>query len=112
LVIPGALNFVRFDNQPAIIPEYQINDIKIFLENDVPDLEVTNERIQKGQFVKICTGPLANFIGEVSELRGRKRILIRIRQLGCIIHADLVASQVQLISAEKLEQLSKKLSRT
>jgi len=105
LVVPGALSFVKFDNQLAAIPDYQINDIKIFLENDVPDLEVTNERMQKGQLVKICDGPFDGFIGEVSELRGKKRILIRIRQLGCIVHADLVSSQVQVLNEAEVKQL-------
>ncbi|PTN08273.1 transcription antitermination factor NusG [Mangrovibacterium marinum] len=105
--VPGIINFVRFDNRPAIIPEHQINDLKLFLKNDIPGLEVTNERIKKGQLVKIRTGAFANFIGEISELRGRKRLLIRIDQLGCIIHADLGSNQVELIEAVEIERFGK-----
>ncbi|RKD91976.1 UpxY family transcription antiterminator [Mangrovibacterium diazotrophicum] len=95
LVIPGVISFVAFDQKPAVIPDYQIEDLKIFLRDGGKDIEVTNEHIQKGQLVQINEGPLKDVIGEVTELRGKKRILIRIKALGCLVLAELGVNQIE-----------------
>lgn len=100
LVVPGVIKFVTFDQKPAVIPDYQIEDLKIFLRDGGQQVEVSNDYIQKGQLVRISEGPFLNAIGEITEIRGKKRILIRIRALGCVIHAELGASQIELLPAD------------
>lgn len=101
LVVPGVISFVSFGNQPAVIPDYQIEDIKIFLQSGGKHVEVTNEFVRKGELVKVNHGPFQNAIGEVVQLRGKKRLLIRIKALGCAVHAELGASQILKLSEEQ-----------
>ena len=108
LVVPGAISFVTFDQKPAVIPDYQIEDLKIFLRDGGREIEVTNEHIRKGQLVQVKDGPFQNFVGEVCELRGRKRILIRIKALGCSVHAELGVNQIGQPDAEATAQADKK----
>ncbi len=101
LVVPGVISFVSFGKQPAEIPDYQIEDLKIFLKNGSQQVEVTNEFVRKGEFVKVNHGPFQNAIGEVVQLRGKKRLLIRIKALGCAVHAELGANQVLKLSEQE-----------
>jgi len=100
LVVPGVISFVSFDRKPAVIPEYQIEDLKIFLRDGGQLVEVTNEYIRKGQQVKVKEGPFKDFIGEVTELRGKKRIVLRLKALGCAVHAELGVNQIELKGLE------------
>jgi len=95
LVIPGALRYVCFEERPAVIPDCQIADLKIFMEYVGADLEVTSERIRKGDRVRVVTGPLKNVRGEVVEVRGKRRILLRFDSLGYCIHVELGANTVE-----------------
>jgi len=104
MVTPGVISFVQFDQKPTIIPEFQIEDLKIFLRGGGQQVEVTSEHIRKGQMVLISDGPFKDVIGEVTELRGKKRILIRIRALGCTVHAQLDTDKIEQLDAEKEAQ--------
>lgn len=105
LVVPGVIKFVSFDQKPAVIPEYQIDDLKIFLRDGGRHVEVTNEYVQKGQLVRVCEGPFLDAIGEIVELRGKKRILMRVRALGCVIHAELGANQIELLPPDSQQNV-------
>ena len=94
LVVPGVINFVRFENQLAIIPDYQIEDLKIFLRNGGQQLEVSSDRICKGATIRVSQGAFCGVIGEVAEIRGKKKIVIRIKALGCSILAELGKNEV------------------
>lgn len=106
LVVPGVLRFVTFENQPCRIPDYQIEDLKIFLQQQQHLVEVSNENVRKGQLVRICEGPLANAIGQVNKIRGKKRIVVQIAALGCIVHVELGLEQFELLSKEELKTLN------
>ena len=89
LVVQGVIRFVLFNHEPAVIPDYLLEGLKILLQRNGNDIEVTNEYIQKNKLVRITDGPLTNVIGEVSTLQDQQRLLIRFRELGCIIHTAL-----------------------
>jgi len=108
LVVPGVISFVSFDQKPAVIPDYQIEDLKIFLRDGGREIEVTNEHIQKGQLVQVKEGPFQDFVGEVCELRGRKRILIRFKALGCSVHAELGVNQIGQLEEEPAAQVARR----
>ncbi len=95
LVIPGALRYVCFEERPAVIPDHQIEDLRLFMQYIDSDLEVTSERIRKGSMVKVVNGPLKDVRGEVVELRGKRRILLRFDSLGYCIHIELGAGKVE-----------------
>lgn len=106
LVVPGVISFVAFDKKPAIIPDYQIDDIRIFLANAETEVEVSSEPISKGQMVRINNGPFCDVIGEVCELRGKKRIVVRIKALGCSVHAELGVNLVAALTDDELKSMA------
>nr|MBD3623077.1 UpxY family transcription antiterminator [Sunxiuqinia sp.] len=97
LKVSGVMAFISFGNEPAKIPEKQINDLKLFLEKVNSAVHVTNENIAKGQKVRVVAGALAGIEGEISEVRGKKRIVLRFDKLGCSIFADVSTQFIEKV---------------
>ena len=97
LVCEGALSYVSFEGKAAVIPDYQIDDMKSFLKLTPEFTEVTTSPISKGDFVRVSCGPLKNSHGEIVEIRGRKKLLLRMGTLGCNIYTELGQNKVEII---------------
>ena len=78
---PGVARFVWFEGKPVPISEKQILTIQLLLKGDV-DLESIDEIYQQGDQVAIDYGPLRGISGELIDYRGKKKILIRINEIG------------------------------
>jgi transcription antitermination factor NusG len=97
LLAKGALRYVKFENRPAVIPEKQIQSLKIFVESDHCGIEVTTIRIAKGNFVRVVKGPLKGAVGEVAEVRGKQRLLLRFDKLGYCVQVDLDSNKIKML---------------
>ncbi len=97
LGVPGAIRYVSFEGKPAVIPDVQINDLKAFMQCPQCDIEITTDHIKRGDIVQITTGPLAGVSGEVVEIKGSKRILLRFGSLGYCIHAQLETNEIEVV---------------
>ena len=91
----GAVRYVAFEGKAASIPEKQIQDLKQFVTNYNDTLNVTRDRVSKGDLVKIRNGLLKGVHGEVVEIRGKKRIVLRFKSLGYCIHTDISMDEVE-----------------
>jgi transcription antitermination factor NusG len=98
LIIPGVRRYVCFEGCPTAIPENQIDDLKRFIESMNTEVEVSSERITKGTFVQIVSGPLCGMSGEVVEIRGKRSIILRFNDLGFCVHAELGSNKVELVN--------------
>jgi transcription antitermination factor NusG len=93
----GAVCYVSFDGKAASIPEKQILDLKQFVETHNDNVHVTRERISRGDQVKISSGLLKGVHGEVVEIRGKKRIVLRFTSMGYCLHTDISMDEVEFI---------------
>ena len=98
LLTAGVRRYVCFEGNPTPIPEKQIEDLKCFMQFLNEETQVTSERIRKGDAVKIVSGPLSGISGEVVEIRGKRCILLRFKDLGFCVHAELGTNNVELIN--------------
>ena len=76
----GAVRFVWFSGKPAPIPNKQIDILKVITGADV-EVDVAPGTFHKGASVRINAGPLAGVTGELIEIAGRHRVLIKIDHL-------------------------------
>lgn len=102
LITKGAIRYVCFENKPAVISETQIELLKLSVEHLNDQIEVSTERLRKGNHVKILNGPLKNVTGEVLELRGKNHLILRFDQLGYTLQVDLGQNEVELLPADRL----------
>ncbi len=96
---PGAVCYVCFDGQPVAIPEEQINYLHFFIENKPDDIEVHYGSFAQGDRVAVTSGPLKGVEGEVVQVRGRQRLLIRFISLGYCVHVEAAVGELKPIAA-------------
>jgi len=88
LHIEGVVSFIRFNNQPAVVKESEIELIKIMVEN-CSQIELAKQDIKVGEKCTIQSGPLAGFECEVLSIDGKNKFLVRINSLRQNITAEL-----------------------
>ncbi len=97
LMTPGVLRYISFGGVPAAIPDWQIEQLKRFVEQENEKVVVSSERIAPGDLVRVVEGPLKDACAEVADVRGKRCLVLRFRTLGCNVHVDLGANRVELL---------------
>ncbi|MCH7415380.1 UpxY family transcription antiterminator [Belliella sp. R4-6] len=77
LQVPGAVKFVNFSGEHAIVREVEINAIKRILETGVA-VETDNSEIEPGEKVSIIGGALEGMSGECVNKANKDYFIIRI----------------------------------
>jgi transcriptional antiterminator RfaH len=81
---PGAVKFIWFSGKPAIIPEKQIQNLKLLTGANI-DIETASNDLPKGTHVRVVTGPLVGLTGELVSFAGKHKVLIRIDHLDKVL---------------------------
>ncbi|MEI8202051.1 MAG: UpxY family transcription antiterminator [Bacteroidota bacterium] len=89
----GAVKYVSFSGKASVIPESQILTMKKLLNHD-HNIIVTNKQFKKGEIVQIKEGTLAGYEGEIINYLGKKRILIRIQEIGYSLMVETPVSDL------------------
>jgi transcriptional antiterminator RfaH len=100
----GVVCYVSFGGKAQAIPESQINSIKTFLNQSEHEVTVSYEKIQKGVSVEVLHGSLQGIKGEVINVSGQSRLLIRIDSLNCNLYANISREEVQLVDEKIVQQ--------
>jgi transcription termination/antitermination protein NusG len=77
LQVPGAVKFVNFSGEHAVVRDEEISTIKRILETGIP-VEADGSHIEAGQEVKILGGPLSGVQGECIQKGNKDYFIIRI----------------------------------
>ncbi len=78
---PAAVKYVGFGGVAAKIPECQLETVKRILGLNL-DMEVRTDNFKKGQVVEISAGPLSGCTGEIISVSSKKKLLLRIDNIG------------------------------
>lgn len=69
----------RITKQPLIVPDRQIESLRIICESEADDIIVVPEEVQKfktGQMVRITEGKFKGVIGQVARYQGQQRVAV------------------------------------
>jgi transcription antitermination factor NusG len=77
---PGAVRFIWFSGKPAVIPGSQIHTLKLITGSGV-EIECVPDTMLKGSMVRITTGALKGFTGELVNFAGKHKVVLRIDHL-------------------------------
>jgi transcription antitermination factor NusG len=96
LPVSGVLTVVKYGAAPACIRPDQIAQLRDLVERlgvgeDVPEVH----EFEPGAVVRVVSGPLAGLRGVVREVRGQRRLLVGIDQIGKAVAVNIGASQVR-----------------
>ena len=92
--------YISFGGKPQSIPDDQITSIKTLVKQNEIDLTVSKENLKKGNKAEVLVGPLKGLKGEIVEISGQYRILIRIETMGFCLHANISREEVKVLESE------------
>lgn len=94
---PGAVRYVSFEGKAAEIPEAHVVALKNFIENKPGDITVEIGKLAPGETMEVVRGPLKGAKGEIKEIRGSHRILLRFEALNLCVHTEVDLGDVQKV---------------
>jgi len=97
---PGAVRYVWFCGKPAVIPDRQIQVMKVITGSDV-EVECLPDVFQPGVHVRVNAGPLAGVTGELVDISNRKKVLVRIDHLKQVLTLQISPVMIEKVSVEK-----------
>lgn len=100
----GAIYYVSFNGKAQAIPESQINSIKMFLSQTEREVTLSYERIQKGVNVEVMFGSFKGIQGEVINMYGQSRLIIRLDSMCCSLHVNISKEEVKILEKKKIKQ--------
>lgn len=78
--IDGVTRYISFEGKPAVIPDYQIDNLRLIVNSDAK-VDITGERISPGDPVEVTHGTLAGLKGELIKRESGNRVVVRIDRL-------------------------------
>jgi len=98
LQVTGVVKYVSFGGKAQVIPNCQIEGIRSLVKQQEIGIVLTHERIAKGAKAEVLCGALKGVQGEVVQLMGQSRILIRLESLGCCLYTNISKEEIKLLS--------------
>ena len=80
----------RIDKRPLIVPNYQMESLKIICAANTDNIIVSLEKVQKfekGQLVKIVDGAFKGVVGKVARWQGQQRVGVVVDDLVTVVTA-------------------------
>ena len=91
------VSYVRFEGKAAIVPDYQIEYLKLMLKQDSSEIEITREKLKPGQMIEVVAGPLIGLKGKLQKIKGKNKVAIELEQLGYSALVEILAEDIKSI---------------
>lgn len=91
----SVVRFIYFSGQAAFIPQAQMDILQNYLSDNYAP-EITSEKLAKGQRVKIISGNLKGYEGEMVSWHQQQRLILRIDALGQSLLLKIHAKDVEV----------------
>lgn len=89
--------YVTFEGKAAVIPDQQIDYLKQMLKQYEFEVNVSHEHFRRGKIVEVIEGPLVGMRGEMVELRGKNKFILRFNQINSTFTVEVPASLLSLV---------------
>ena len=80
----------RITRRPLIVPDYQIENLKIICAADADNTIVSLDKVpkfKKGQLVKVTEGAFKGVVGRVARWQGQQRVAVVVEELVTVVTA-------------------------
>ncbi len=71
------------EHAPAVIPDEQMERFRFMLDYSEEAVEICAAPLCPGEWVKVVKGPMTGFEGELVEMNGKTKVVVRLDLLGC-----------------------------
>ncbi|MBR5541641.1 MAG: UpxY family transcription antiterminator [Bacteroides sp.] len=85
LTLPAISHYMvlRGEHVPAVIPDRQMEQFMFMVDYSDETIEMFVTPLEPGQTVKVIKGPLTGLEGELIEVEGKSKVVVRLDLLGC-----------------------------
>jgi len=90
------VSYVRFEGTAATIPDNQIDYLKLMLNQDNLDIEITRESFEIGQMIEVIAGPLIGLRGKLVRIKGKNKVAIELEQLGYSALVEIITENIRI----------------
>lgn len=94
--VAGVINYLKFENKPAVIRNEEIEGLKYFVSNGF-GLEVEKKIVLPGQKVKINLSQFRDFTGIVESISGNEYVMVSFEGIGKNLIVKAPAKALKLI---------------
>lgn len=71
------------EHTPAVIPDEQMERFKFMLDYSDEAVEMCTAPLAPGELIRVVKGPLKGLEGELVEMDGKAKVVVRLDLLGC-----------------------------
>ncbi len=90
------VKYISFEGKAVEIPPQQIEAIRYYLEEEMPETE-ENLHWEKGQKVEIISGNMTGLVGELIEVKRKHKVRIRIEAVNQMIYLQIPRTKLRII---------------
>ncbi|MNJ97636.1 Transcription antitermination protein RfaH [compost metagenome] len=94
LMTQGINRFLYFSGQVAVMPDKQMEDLKLLLASG-EDLDLIDYEIQPGEKVLVNAGPFKGMIAELVSIKNKKSLVLKLENLGYAIHVNTSTAYIE-----------------
>ena len=90
----------RIEKSPLVVPDYQMESLKIVCASEVDDTIISSGEVQKfekGQLVKVVKGEFEGFVGRIARHKGQQRVGIVVGDLLTVMTAYVPSAYCERI---------------
>ena len=95
LPVNGVVRVLKHLGKPAIIKDYEIENLRILLEDTDNITFIRDTHLKKGDSIIVEKGVFKGLIAECYELKGKHRVIVRIEALGDLIEVNIPLSHIR-----------------
>ena len=95
LPIYGIKNVLKYLGKPAVIKDYEIENLKILLEDSSKFNIIQYNNLKKGDSVIVEKGVFSGLVAECIKFNGKHRLIVRIEALANIIEVNIPLSYIK-----------------
>jgi len=96
LMTKGVSRFLYFSGKIAIMPDKQMQDLKLLMASG-EELELVDYEIQPGEKVLVNAGPFKGMVAELVSMRNKKSLVLRLENLGYALEIKTSMAYVEPI---------------
>lgn len=100
LKTPNVVCYIKFEGKAAVVPDKQIESIKLMLKQFDFEVSVSSESFKTGKKVEVIEGPLMGLRGVLVEARGKNKFVLRIAQINSSFSVEIPASHLSALPEE------------
>lgn len=91
------VSYVRFEGKAAVVPDSQIEYLKLMLSQDNTPVEITQEKLKPGQMIEVISGPFIGLKGKLQKIRGKSKVAVELEQLGYSALVEIQAEDIVVV---------------